>query len=131
MIFGVSVVGLIFSFLVYNYLNETFGVPSQHNFLGPSGTEWYAFYQAISMLVGIVFGVVFREVKSAHEFQGLITAFLTGLRKREFALSILASPIVFAGYFGATGENPLSVSSLLLAFYNGFFCLKLFETQNT
>lgn len=115
---------------LYNYSVETLGVPSSHGFLGRNSADFHFLFLVALMLIGITFGSLYRQLRTDDEFSGPINAIRKMFKGRDFFLSVLVSPIVFWGFYQATKENPLSASSLFIAFQNGFFCQAIFEKSS-
>jgi hypothetical protein len=74
------------------------------------------------MLLGITFGSVYESLNTRRgkvSFKDELSASLTSA---HFFKSLLASRVVFAGVYVASGSQPDLVVALLFAFQNGFFC---------
>lgn len=106
---------------------------------GPTGgLNWWGdifpYVQFVStvllMLVGIVFGCLFRQVRSNSQQRLSISSELDVMwHSVSFWSAILVSPLVFGGVFFVGQENPSGNAALFLAFQNGFFCESIFNTM--
>lgn len=114
-------------FLLTNFTVERYGITDEQNFTGINDPIVGVLFLFAAMLIGVLFGVTFRLIKASRQFTGLFPAIKRAVSSREFALSLLVSPIVFWGIYEATKGNPLLGSSLILSFQNGFFCYSIFE----
>jgi hypothetical protein len=73
-----------------------------------------------SMLLGIVAGHMFRNLKDTEESS---LRQIVGLVKRgDFVKALFASPIVFGVVYSAAREQPDLILACVLAFQNGFVC---------
>lgn len=103
-----------------------------------SGLNWWGdifpYIQFVStvvlMLVGIIFGCLFRQIRSnSQQSISIQTEIRVMWRSVSFWSAILVSPLVFGGVFFVGQENPGGNAALFLAFQNNFFCESIFNTM--
>ena len=123
----VSIVFLVFvTYLVFYYS----GSGGELNWWG----DIFPYIQFLStvalMLVGIVFGCLFRQIRSSRQQSiSIQTEIRIMWSSVSFWSAILVSPLVFGGVFFVGQENPSGNAALFLAFQNGFFCESIFNTM--
>ncbi|MDS4025789.1 MAG: hypothetical protein RKO25_02170 [Candidatus Contendobacter sp.] len=81
------------------------------------------------MLIGIVFGCLFRQIKNKTGNISIFTELKIMWGSPSFWSAILVAPLVFGGVFFVGDENPANKTALFLAFQNGFFCESIFNTM--
>ena len=81
----------------------------------------------VVMLLGIIFGCLFRRVARRND------KILLGKELREvfsspsFIAALCVSPLIFMSAYVVVSKSPGDPSSYLLAFQNGFFCEAIFQ----
>lgn len=86
-------------------------------------------FTVILMLLGIVFGCLFRQIRENEKEKVLILSEINDMwHSTSFWSAILISPLVFGGVFFVGEESPSGNAALFLAFQNGFFCESIFNT---
>ena len=123
----VSIAFLVFvTYLVFYYSGSGGGL----NWWG----DIFPYIQFVStvvlMLVGIIFGCLFRQIRSnSQQSISIQTEVRVMWHSVSFWSAILLSPLVFSGVFFVGQENPSGHAALFLAFQNGFFCESIFNTM--
>jgi hypothetical protein len=77
---------------------------------------------ALCMVLGIVCGSIFEQIKSRSGPVKIIREARIALTKAHFYRAMLASPILFFAICVAAGEQTNLLVSLIFAFQKGFFC---------
>ena len=104
--------------------------PYQFNWAIPEfpWMQWVAI--VVLMLLGIVFGCLFRQIRTRREPIVIHEEVRVMWTSSSFWSALFASPLVFGGVFSYIGENPGDGAAAFLAFHNGFFCEAVFSTLN-
>jgi hypothetical protein len=111
----------------------TFGAyyyPSQPGGLAFDGSKFpfSAFLLTCTlMLLGILFGSLFRRLGGPSRKIDVIAEFREVISSSSFIAALCISPFVFSGVYMVALQSPGDPSSYLLAFQNGFFCESIFR----
>ena len=126
----INLLGLAFMFAI-NYAVFFYSKGSgQLNWQG-TGFPFTQFVSvAVLMLLGIVFGCLFRQIRQRGKERVLIMNELQKVwTSPSLWRALLVSPVVFGILFLIVRDNPGSGPALLLAFQNGFFCESVFKKK--
>lgn len=85
-------------------------------------TLGYAFFVFGLTVVGIFLGQFYLALAPDRPALPVLHEVRAMLASREFARSIVASPIVFGVVYAMALRNPDPVTTIVLALQNGFFC---------
>ena len=77
---------------------------------------------ALSMLVGIAFGVIHEQLKGEEGQINILRKSMAAFNSAVFFRALLAAPIIFSVIYIAALKQPDPVIALIFAFENGFFC---------
>jgi hypothetical protein len=91
---------------------------------------WETATCAISMLLGLVSGVVSEHLKRKGGPINLFQETREALTSASFFKALLASPILFSGVYIASQRQPDPVIALIFAFENGFLCDTILRDKN-
>jgi hypothetical protein len=106
------------------FLFLTFFVGVERSGVGFSGSvfPWTAFVSTgLSMLLGIFFGSLYRNLASRDGQISILSEFRIVLTTTTFWRAICVAPLVFLALYLSAKDIPGDFPSLLLAFQNGFF----------
>lgn len=82
---------------------------------------------AVVMLLGIVFGCLYRRLSKNSGRVNAIREIGDVLASASFLSALCVSPFVFFAVYAIVKQRPGDPASLLLAFENGFFCESIFH----
>lgn len=82
---------------------------------------------AIVMLMGILFGCLYRRLSCNSGKVNALQEFKDVLASGSFLSALCVSPFVFFAVYAIVKQRPGDPASLLLAFENGFFCESIFQ----
>lgn len=85
-------------------------------------TIGYALFVFALTVVGIFLGQFYLTLSPDRPALPVLQELRSMLSSREFARSVVASPIVFGVVYGMALRNPDPVMTIILALQNGFFC---------
>jgi len=82
---------------------------------------------AVVMILGIIFGCLFRRLSGPDRPVNLWSEFSSVIQSSSFLAALCVSPFVFLGIYALVRDAPGDPASYLLAFQNGFFCESIFR----
>ena len=96
------------------------------------GDEFPAVHYAVvlfSMLIGIAFGTLFRQIQGGGATIRLGSEIQKMVESRSLTRSLLVAPLVFGVVYAIVARTPADLSDYLLAFQNGFFCESVLRSK--
>lgn len=141
-ILGFVALTAIVSFYYYKIeLNDVFGFESIQNELNDKDTEktissnisriLMLFYTIIPMLVGIFFSALYNQVKDKNESISYRSEMLLTLKSSHLLKVLLLAPLLLTGIFTFSGTSPNTLTTVLFAFQNGFFCESILKERKS
>lgn len=122
-----TIVGFIFliagTFIPYYLANDVKGL----SWWGESFPFMSFIMTAVVMLMGIIFGCLFRRVSKKNKKIFLGKELKEIFTSPSFIAALCVSPLIFMSAYVVISKSPGEPSSYLLAFQNGFFCEAIFE----
>ena len=79
------------------------------------------------MLLGIIFGCLFRQIHNSKESIQILAEIRKVFASSSFWAAICISPFIFGSVYASTRGGLGDSASYLLAFQNGFFCESIFR----
>ena len=102
--------------------------PNQLGFWGDQFPFVYFALTTVVLFVGIIFGCLFRQIKSITTGKVIIRNEIRSvLSSPSFWAALCVSPFVLFGVYATVSTAPGDPASYLLAFQNGFFCESIFN----
>lgn len=103
------------------------GTPHELGFEGSRGfPAASALLTAVLMLLGLIFGCLFRRMAGRKEEVNIMSELKSVMRSSSFLSALCVSPFVFMSVYAVVKGTPGDPASMLLAFQNGFFCESVF-----
>jgi hypothetical protein len=120
-------VGLALMLLVVSYTFSQATSSGELAWWGESFPGGSFVLTVVLMLVGILFGCLFRRLVGRQEPVNVLAELGAVFRSSSFLAALCVSPFVFMSVYAVVSESPGDPASYLLSFQNGFFCETVFE----